>query len=338
MKIIVDAMGGDNAPDSIVRGALMAAEEFGTEICLVGRGEAVLKAISNDGRKDLPAGVEMMHADSVISVADGASAIMREKKDCSMAVGLRLLADGYGDAFISAGSTGALITGATLIVKRIKGIRRASLAPIVPVKGGKLLLIDCGANLECTPEYLMQFAVMGGIYAEGVFGAEKPRIGLLNIGTEPEKGGELQKESYKLLDAAGKAGKLNFVGNIESREAVFGCCDVLVADGYSGNIFVKSIEGMGLLCIDALKTVFTKNSKTKIAALMVQDGLRAMKKNMDYNEYGGAPLLGISQPVIKAHGSAEAYTFRSAIKQTLEYARSGIIEQIERSVAETEMQ
>ncbi len=332
MKIIVDGMGGDNAPGEIVQGAIMAAEEFGIDVCLVGRGDELLEAVSAAGYDNLPKGVEISHASEVVDMHDDPALVMREKKDSSLAVGLKLLADGYGDAFVSAGSTGAILAGATLIVKRIRGIRRAALAPLVPTKKGKALLIDCGANVECTPEYLLQFGYMGAYYAEKVIGMPLPRVGLLNIGTEETKGAPLQRETWKLLDEANRNGRIDFVGNVESRDIMFGACDVIVADGYSGNILLKTIEGMGLFFFDVLKNLFTASTKSKLAALMVKDGIRDIKKLMDYNETGGAPMLGISKPVIKAHGSAKAYTMRSAILQAKKYVESGIIESIKENI------
>jgi glycerol-3-phosphate acyltransferase PlsX len=332
MKIIVDAMGGDNAPEAIVRGALMAAEEFKVDICLVGKGDEILKVIRDEGYDDLPPRIEISHASEVVEMEDDPSTVVRAKRDSSMVAGLRLLTEGYGDAFISAGSTGAMLSGSTLTVKRIRGIRRAALAPIIPTSKGKAILIDCGANVECTPEYLLQFAYMGSSYAEHILGAENPKVGLMNIGAEETKGGPLQRETWKLLTEASQSGRINFIGNVESRDVMFGVCDVIVTDGYSGNIFLKTMEGMGLLFMDMMRGLFGKNTKTKLAALMVQDGIRGIKKQMDYNETGGAPLLGIAKPVIKAHGSSKSYTLRSAINQAIRYVESGIIGEITENI------
>lgn len=332
MKIIVDAMGGDNAPAAVVRGALMAAEEFKVDLCLVGKGDAILEVIRDEGYDDLPPRIEISHASEVVEMEDDPATVVRVKKDSSMVAGLRLLAEGYGDAFVSAGSTGALLSGSTLTVKRIRGIRRAALAPILPTAKGKAILADSGANLECTPEYLLQFAYMGAAYAQHILGIGKPRVGLLNIGAEESKGTQLHRDAWKLLTEAAEAGRLTFVGNIEARDVMFGACDVLVAEGFSGNVFLKTMEGMGLLFVDMMKGIFGQSIKSKFAALLVQDGLRGVKKSMDYNETGGAPLLGIAKPVIKAHGSSQSFTFRSAILQAIRYTEAGIIGDIVKNV------
>ncbi len=332
MKIIIDAMGGDNAPFEIVKGALDAAAQLGCETVLVGRGEDILGAIKALGHSDIPQGVEIAHADSVIEMHDDPSAAMREKKNSSIVVAMNLLSSGGGDAFVSAGSTGALLSASTLIAKRIKGIRRAALAPVIPTKNGRALLIDCGATVDATPEYLLQFGYMGAYYAKSALGMKNPRVGLLNIGTEDTKGASLQREAYALLSEAGKSGKINFVGNIEGRDAFFGACEVIVADGFSGNIFLKTLEGSGLFFIDLLKGLFMKNAGTKLAALLCKNALKDFKKLLDYNETGGAPLLGIAYPVIKAHGSAKALTIRSAVRQAILFVESGIIADIVRDI------
>lgn len=331
MKIIVDAMGGDHAPASNVRGALAAAKEYKAEIVLVGRGEEILKVLAEDGIAELPAGVEIAHADQVVTMEDNPATAFKEKKDSSLTVGLNMLRDGRGDAFVSAGSTGALLSAATLITKRIKGIRRAAMAPVLPGSGA--VLIDCGATAECTPEYLLQFAFMGSYYAGHILGKPEPRVGLLNIGAEPSKGTALQVETYELLKKAGEEGRINFVGNVEAREAVEGAVDVIVADGYSGNIMLKTMEGTGLLLVREMKKMFLSSLKTKIAALLVKDGLKGLKKMMDSNEVGGTALLGISKPVVKAHGSSNDYAIKNAIRQAIQFAGSGIIENIEENIS-----
>ncbi|MGI6038605.1 MAG: phosphate acyltransferase PlsX [Clostridiales bacterium] len=332
MKIIVDAMGGDNGTSTVVKGALMAAEEFGVEICLVGKADEILQVLRDEGYNEIPNGIEISHASETIGMEEEAAAAARTKKDSSIIVGLKLLADGYGDAFVSAGNTGAILSGSTLTVKRIRGIRRAALAPIIPTLKGKAILIDCGANIECTPEYLLQFAYMGSAYAEHILGLSRPRVGLLNIGVERNKGTSLQRETYQLLTESSEKGRLNFVGNVESRDIMQGICDVIVTDGYSGNIFLKTMEGMGVMIIDIMRNLFGKNIKTKIAALMVKDGISDFRKLMDYNETGGAPLVGIAKPVIKAHGSSKAFTLRSAIHQAMMYVESGTIKDIESNI------
>ena len=332
MKIIVDAMGGDNAPLAPVMGAIQANAEYGVEITLVGRGEEILKVLEENGVKELPAGVEIAHASEVVEMSDNPATAFREKKDSSLTVGLNLLKRGEGDAFVSAGSTGALLAGATLVVKRIKGIRRAAMAPVIPTGNGGAVLIDCGANAECPPEYLLQFAYMGSYYAEQVMGRPEPKVGLLNIGTEPSKGTTLQTTVYPLLEEAGKAGRINFVGNVEAREAVEGTVDVIVADGYSGNIFLKTMEGTGLFLGGELKKIFKKNVLTKLAALLVADGMKNFKKLMNAGEVGGTALVGISKPVIKAHGSSDAFAIKNAIRQARQYREAGIIESITENI------
>ncbi len=332
MKIIVDAMGGDNAPQAPVMGAVEANREYGVGVILVGRGETILKVLEDNGIKELPAGVEIAHASEVVEMCDNPATAFREKKDSSLTVGLNLLKSGEGDAFVSAGSTGALLSGATLVVKRIRGIRRAALAPVVPTGNGGAVLIDCGANAECPPEYLLQFAYMGSYYAEHVLGRPEPRVGLLNIGVEPSKGTSLQTAVYPMLVEAGKAGRINFVGNVEAREAVEGAVDVIVCDGYSGNIFLKTMEGTGLYLVRELKGVFTKNLLTKLAAVLVSGGLKQMKKLLSSSEVGGTALVGISKPVIKAHGSSNAYAIKNAVRQAKQYVSSGIIESITENV------
>ena len=333
MRIIVDAMGGDNAPQATVRGALQAIKELGAEVILVGRGEEILETLHADGIAELPAGLEITHADQVVEMCDNPATAFKEKKDSSLTVGLNLLKEGVGDAFVSAGSTGALLSAATLLVKRVKGIRRAALAPVVPTGKGGAVLIDCGATAECTPEFLLQFAFMGSYYAERVLGRPEPKVGLLNIGAEPSKGTELQQEAYQLLKKAGEEGRINFTGNVEAREAVEGAVDVIVSDGYSGNIFLRTMEGARLLLGREIQKMFLKSLKTKIAAVLVKDELKEFKKLMSADEVGGTALIGISKPVVKAHGSSDAYAIRNAIRQAMDFSKSGIIEDIVENVA-----
>ena len=323
MRILIDAMGGDNAPNAIVQGAIDAAKEFDVQIVLVGRGETILKSLSDLGMDTLPKGIEVANADDVVDMHDDPANVIRTKKDSSMVVGLRMLAEGEGDAFISAGSTGALLSGATLIVKRVKGIRRAAFCPEIPTDN-KTLLVDCGANSECTPEFLLQFAYLGTVYAEQVQGKTNPSVGLLNIGSEDTKGTDLQRESYVLLKKAHEQGLINFVGNVEARDVPMGTVDVVVADGFSGNILLKTIEGTASFMAGMLKTMFKKNLMTKLAALACKSGIKAFKKRMDYREVGGTMLLGITKPVVKAHGSSDARAIRSAVRQAMEAAKSDL--------------
>ncbi len=332
MKIIVDAMGGDNAPQAPVLGAIQANREYGVGITLVGRGEDILKVLEDNGIRDLPAGVEITHAGEVVEMCDDPANAFRKKKDSSLTVGLNLLKEGAGDAFVSAGSTGALLAGATLVTKRIRGIRRAALAPVIPTGNGGAVLIDCGANAECPPEYLLQFAYMGSYYAGQALGRENPKVGLLNIGAEPSKGTGLQTAVYPLLQEAGEKGRIHFAGNVEAREAVEGAVDVIVADGYSGNILLKAMEGTGLFMAREMKKMFKKNALTKLAALLVSGGLKDFKKLMSSEEIGGTALLGISKAVVKAHGSSNERAIQNAIRQAKEYVESGIIEKITENV------
>ena len=332
MKIIIDAMGGDNAPLEIVKGALQGKERFDVDVVLTGDTTAILKALEECGVKELPQGVEIAHADEVVEMCDDPATVFRRKKNSSMALGLNMVKEGKGDAFVSAGSTGALLTGATLLVKRVRGIRRAAMAPTIPTTTGKAVLIDCGANAECTPEYLVQFAYLGSFYASRVLGIEQPRVGLLNIGTEDSKGTELQRETLRWLREAGEAGHLNFIGNIEAKEAIKGGCDVIVTDGFSGNVMLKTMEGVGSMAGSAIKGIFKKNLLTKLAALVVMPGLNDFKAMMDPNKVGGTAFVGISRPVIKAHGSSNAEAIENAIGQAIHFAESGIIADIEENI------
>ena len=329
MKIIVDAMGGDNAPLEIVRGALDANRNHGVEIILVGRTAEVLKAVEACGQKSLPAGVE---------IADAPAMAFKQKPDSSLTVGLNLLKDGAGDAFVSAGSTGALLSGATLVVKRIRGIRRAAMGPQIPTAGGRAVLCDCGANAECTPEYLLQFAYLGSYYAQRVMGIEKPRVGLLNIGAEEEKGDTLRHETYALLKEAGEAGRIHFIGNVEANEAMMGTADVIVTDGFTGNVMLKTMEGVGKFLLKSLKEMFLSSTKTKLAAGLVKGDLGQMKKLLDPSEVGGTPFLGIQKPVIKAHGGSNARAIENAVLRAKEYAESGFIADIQANIEHMRVQ
>ena len=331
MKIIVDAMGGDNAPLEIVKGALQAQKRFGAAIVFTGDEAAILDAVRACGLTDLPDGAAVIPATETVEMCDDPATVFRRKKDTSMGVGLTLLKNGGGDAMVSAGSTGALLTGATLITKRIHGIRRAAMAPVIPTATGSAVLIDC-ANAECTPEYLVQFAYLGNFYAQRVLGVAKPRVALLNIGTEDSKGTDLQKQTLALLRQAGERGDLHFIGNIEAKEAIKGGCDVIVTDGFSGNIMLKSIEGVGSFAGSALKTMFKKNLLTKLAALLVMPGLNAFKARLDPNKVGGTAFIGISKPVIKAHGASNAEAIENAVGQAIQVARSGIVEDIQKNI------
>ena len=332
MKIIVDAMGGDNAPLEIVKGALAGQKHWGVDIVLTGDENAIREALTQCGQPEVPAGMEIISTSQTVEMCDDPATVFRRKKDTSMGVGLTMLREGQGDALVSAGSTGALLTGATLITKRIHGIRRAAMAPVIPTTTGQAVLIDCGANAECTPEYLVQFAYLGNFYAQQVLGLAKPRVGLLNIGAEDSKGTDLQKQTLARLRQAAEEGHLHFIGNIEAKEAIKGGCDVIVTDGFSGNILLKTMEGVGSFAGSALKGMFKKNLLTKLAALAVMPGLNDFKAKLDPNKVGGTAFIGIARPVIKAHGASNAEAIENAIGQATAFARSGLIEKIEEHV------
>lgn len=332
MKIIVDAMGGDNAPLEIVKGALAGQKHLGVDIVLTGDENAIREALTRCGQPEVPAGMEIISTSQTVEMCDDPATVFRRKKDTSMGVGLTMLREGQGDALVSAGSTGALLTGATLITKRIHGIRRAAMAPVIPTTTGQAVLIDCGANAECTPEYLVQFAYLGNFYAQQVLGLAKPRVGLLNIGAEDSKGTDLQKQTLARLRQAAEEGHLHFIGNIEAKEAIKGGCDVIVTDGFSGNILLKTMEGVGSFAGSALKGMFKKNLLTKLAALAVMPGLNDFKAKLDPNKVGGTAFIGIARPVIKAHGASNAEAIENAIGQAAAFARSGLIEKIEENV------
>lgn len=322
MKIIVDTFGGDNAPLEIIKGCALAVDEYGFNIVLVGPKDKI-EDVANKNKISLK-NMEIVNADEIITMEDSADTVIKTKKESSMAIGLKLLSKGEGDAFISAGNSGALVVGATLLVKRIKGIKRCAFAPILPKDDGFFMLIDSGANVECRPEMLYQFGVMGSIYMDKVMGINKPRIGLANVGTEEHKGSELQQNTFKLLQNS----NLNFIGNIEARDIPIDAADVVVSDGFTGNIILKMYEGVALTLLNKIKVLFNKNLKTKLAASLVLSDMKELKKQIDYNEFGGAPIIGISKPVFKAHGSAKAKTFKNALKLTASYVENNVISEI----------
>ena len=333
MHIIIDAMGGDNAPGEIVRGAVLAQKEFGVDITLVGRQEAVEACLNENGVTLPHPHLRVRNAAEVVEMGEDPSTVLRRKKDSSMAIALYMLRDGEGDAVISAGSTGALLTGGTLIVKRIRGIRRAAMAPVMPNGRYGVVLIDCGANVECTPEYLLQFAYMGSFYSENVLGCPSPKVGLLNVGTEDSKGTPLQKQTHALLQEAAAAGRVNYVGNVEAKDYFGDRVDVLVADGFSGNVMLKTIEGTASFLMKKLKKAFLEGGvSAKLGALLVKGGIQDVRRSLDPNEVGGTPLLGISRPVIKAHGSSDARAIRSAVQQAIRCVEQDITGRIQANV------
>ncbi len=332
MKIILDAMGGDYAPEQVVKGALLAAETEETELVLVGREAEIFAAAKNCGCEQLPKGISVVHAEDVVDMHADPARVLREHPDSSMVAGLKMLAAGEGDAFISAGNTGALLSAATLTVKRIRGIRRAAFAPVMPLGGGSIL-VDAGANAECTPEFLLQFGCMGSIYAQKVLGKAEPTVALLNNGAEETKGDPLHKEAHALLRRASEKGLIYFVGNIEARDVPESAADVIVADGFSGNVLLKSIEGTAIYMSHRLKKIFKKNPLTMLGALLCKGGINELRRSMDYREVGGSLLLGISKPVIKAHGSSDAVAVRSAIRQAVNAVSSGFCDEIRANIA-----
>ncbi len=333
MKIVLDAMGGDHAPEAPVLGAVQAAKDFGAQITLVGKGDQILEVMRSHGIDNLPAGLEIANADEVVDMHDDPANVIRKKKNSSMVLGLRMVAEGEGDAFVSAGSTGALLSGATLIVKRVKGIRRAAMGPVMPNKaGGKTVILDCGANAECTPEFLLQFGLVGSLYAKKYLGVDNPKVGLLNIGTEDSKGTPLQKEAYALLTDASQQGILNFVGNVEARDVPLGAVDVIVCDGFAGNVLLKTIEGTAMFMGSLMSKMFKKNLFSKLAALLVMKDIKAFKKLLDYREIGGTQFLGIKKPVIKAHGSSDALAFCNAVRQAMDAAKTDISQELEQGL------
>ncbi len=334
LKIILDAMGGDFAPEAPVMGAIDAAASFGGQILLVGRGEEILAVLKKNGIENLPKGIEIAHADDVVDMHDDPGTVLHKRKNSSMVVGLKMLAEGKGDAFVSAGSTGALLTGATLIAKRVKGIRRAAMAPAMPTKAGtKVIICDCGANAECTPEFLLQFGLVASAYSKYTMGVENPRVGLLNIGTEDSKGTQLQKDAYALLTQAADKGLINFVGNVEARSVPLGEVDVVVCDGFNGNVMIKTIEGTAMFMGSLLKRLFKKNFASKIGYLLCKSGVSDMMKLMDSREIGGTQFLGIKKPVIKCHGNSDRLAFRNGLKQAMAAAESNFTEQLEKDLA-----
>ena len=333
MKIIVDAMGGDNAPQAPVEAALLAVRELKVEIILAGNQAEIRSCLGKLGHSSPPQGVTILHTTQIIEMEDNPARAFRDKPDSSMTRGLEAVRDGLADAMVSAGSTGALLSGATLVVKRIRGIRRAALAPVLPNAKGQMVLIDCGATADSTPEYLLQYAFMGSSYAKRFLDVEEPRVALLNIGTESTKGLDLHRQAYALLTKASEEGRIRFIGNLEAREALSReDADVLVTDGFTGNIFLKTVEGMALTFGKSLKAMLLAGVKTKLAAVLLKDGITELKRQFDASEVGGTALLGITKPVIKAHGSSDAKAFYSAIRQAAEVVRTGVAEDIAANV------
>ena len=332
MKVIIDAMGGDNAPLEFLKGGFQAARECNVDVVLVGRVAELLQLMKEQGIDTLPKGVELMDAEDVVDMHDDPANVVKTRKNSSMVVGLRALAEGGGDAFVSAGSTGALLSAATLIVKRVRGIRRAAFGPVIPAKTGSVILIDSGANVECAPEFLLQFGCMGSFYAKTALGIAEPRVGLLNNGAEDSKGDELRKQAWQLLRDADEKGTIRFVGNVEARDAMLGACDVLVADGFTGNVMLKGVEGTALFMRSLLERTFRKNLRTKLGYLLCKSSLKETMSVLDYKKVGGTMLLGISKPVIKAHGSSDAEAVVGAVRQAVAAVNAGICGAIKENI------
>ncbi len=327
MKIIVDAMGGDHAPEQMIAGAVAAAAD-GAEVILVGRGEEILQCLKKTGSDTLPKGLEIANADDVVQMEDEPTQVLRTRKNSSMVVGLQMLAEGQADALVSAGNTGALLTASTLLVKRLPGVRRAALCPVLPAQNGGTLLMDAGANAECTPEFLLQFALMGSCYAQRMMGRPTPKVGLLSNGTEAEKGTPLVKQAHALLLQAAEKGWIHFVGNVEARDALSGAVDVMVTDGFTGNILLKSIEGTGMYFAAEMKRMFYRSALSKLGALCCKKGIGEIKNKMDYRQTGGTLFIGLTKPVIKAHGSSDALAIRNAIRQAAGYVESDVVQAV----------
>lgn len=328
MKIVIDGFGGDNAPDEVLKGAALAVEGLGIEVAVTGD-LSILEERMN-ALKINRKGIELIPSEGVMTTEDNPRSILKEKAGTSMGVAFNMLARGDVDAAISAGSTAAIVIGGTMIEKRIKGVKRTALVPLMPCRGGtRYCVLDGGANIECRPEMLQQFAIMGSCFMEKTMGIKNPRVGLLNIGTEDEKGRELEHETKKLLENT----PVNFVGYVEAREVPLGAVDVLVTDGFTGNVYLKACEGMGALMKDALKSIFFANLLTKLGALCVKKQLGVFMKQMDYKTIGGSPLLGTAKPVFKAHGSSDAIAFFGAFRQAKMFVENNAIVEMTDAIA-----
>ncbi len=326
MKIIVDAMGSDKGPAEIIKGSIDAVNEYGVNVILVGKKDIIKNELVK--YKYLEEKIEILNAEDEITNEDDPATAIRRKKEASMVVGANALANGLGDGFISAGSTGALLASGLFIVKRINGIDRAAISVLYPTLTGFSLLLDSGANVDCKPEYLHQFAFMGSIYMDKVMGIKSPSVGLVNIGIEKGKGNNLVKDAYNLIEKT----DLNFKGNIEARDLPFGIIDVIVSDGFVGNVVLKLTEGMAMSIFSLLKDEFMKNTRTKLAAMLLKQELSNIKGRMDYREYGGAPLLGTKKPIVKAHGSSDAYAIKNGINQLKKFIENDVIKIIENNI------
>lgn len=328
MKIVIDGMGGDNAPKSNVEGAVNAIKEYQVDLIITGDKDLLEKEFSNyefDRNK-----LEIVHTTEIIENEDKPVKAIRSKKDSSMVVALNLVKEGKADAIISAGNTGALLAGGLFVVGRIKGIDRPCLCSAIPnVKRGMTLIADCGANADCKPKNLVEFAAMSNIYSRKVLGLENPKVALANVGLEEGKGNDLVKRSYEEI----KKLDLNFIGNVEAREVINAYTDIIICDGFKGNILLKSAEGVALSVMSLIKETFMASTKSKIGALLIKDDLRKLKSFIDYSEYGGAPLLGLNGGVIKAHGSSDAKAIKNAINQGIKFSKGKVVEDINQFIS-----
>lgn len=328
MKIVIDAFGGDNAPLAVIQGTI-EAKQYGEQLALTGDVSKIKQCAADNGLS--LDGIELIEAPQVMDMHDDAKLVIKQKADSSMGKGLYMVANGEADAVVSAGPTGALLMGGTMIVKRIKGVKRPALGAVIPGLHGNFLLMDCGANVECRPEMLEQFGVLGSIYMKKLFDIERPKVALANNGAEESKGTELQIEAYKLM-AQNK--HIHFVGNAEGRDIPMGDADVVIADGFTGNMILKVTEGMGLSMLAQLKGMLTKNFGTKMAALILKPALKEFRDKNDSAKVGGAPIIGLQKPVIKAHGSSNAEAIKNAIRQAIRWSGAGVSEAIAEAMAE----
>lgn len=331
MKIILDGMGGDNAPFSVVEGAVRASRETQHHICIIGQEELIipeLKKYKYESEK-----ISVINATQVISNDDAPVRAVRSKKDSSIVKGINMVKNGEGDIFISAGSTGALLAGGLFILGRIQGIDRPALASVYPIVGGiPSLLVDAGANADCKPNNLLEFGIMGNIYMEKVIRRKDPKVGLVNIGAEAAKGSTLTKAAYDLLEQS----HLNFIGNVEAREVPKGACDVIVTDGFTGNVLLKLTEGLAWNILQVIKKKFTDGVKAKLGAALLIDKMTELKQEFDYSEYGGAPILGVRGPIVKMHGSSNANAVKNTILKGIPYVSENVVDTIQNSVLEIE--
>ena len=327
MRIIVDGFGGDNAPKEILTGCALAVDQLGVDITIAGDKDKLFACAKELGLK--LSRMDILHCKDVLTMEDEPGSILKDKAESSMAVGMRALSEGQGDAFASAGNSGALAFGALKIVRRIKGVKRVAFAPVLPSTKGPFMICDGGANVACRADMLLNFGLMGSVYMEKVMGVKKPRVALVNVGTEAHKGDDLRREAYSLLK---DCGMINFIGNVEPRDIPYGACDVAVCDGFTGNTVLKLYEGTALAIMGMVKDVFGKSLKNKLAAGMIYGDLQLLKKKMDYNSYGGAPIIGASRPVFKMHGNCKAETVKNALRLVRDCTNSGFVQQIAKTL------